>query len=399
MENQASILDYVIGLTVLGAVVAGIVWLCVHAVRRSSDPLRLVFYMVASLVVIIVFSGVLGGGRNLLSMFIFLFALWASFIPAAIGSAVGSLYDGRNIPQVPEPFYSTAEGRRNAGQYPEAIEAIRAELAKFPTDFKGQMLLADIQAENLKDIVAAHETLQNMIAQPGHDSKNIAFALNRLADWHMKLDKDLAAAKQAIQWIIDIVPGTEAAYQATQRLAHMDQLAPGAERRRFVVTEQTRYIALEDGFDGLKPLPEDYEATAAKLVKRLEEQPADNEARELLAILYARRFQRMDLARELMEQMLIQPGAPISHRVHWLNLLADLYITVAADPGAAREALQRIVETCPGTVEAEKASQRLLFIDRDLKNQKEGATLQLGDYEPHIGLNDPKSPSTDKPRA
>jgi len=403
MENQASFLDYAIGLTFLGAVVAGILWLCVHALRNSEDPLRLVIHMLLSLIVIPILISGYGGGRDPIGFLLYggvagliLAAIWAPHITAAIGKSVGSLYDGGNVPPEPGPFYSIAEGRRNAGEYSEAIEAIRAELAKFPTDFKGRMLLADIQAENLKDIVAAHETLQTLIAQPGHDSRNISFAMNRLADWHLKLDENVEVAKQAVQWIIDLFPGTEAAYQATQRLAHMDQLAPGAKARRIVVTEQTRYIALEDGFDGLKPPPEDFEATAARLIKRLEAQPDDNEARELLAILYARHFQRMDLACELIEQMLAQSGAPTSHRVHWFNLMVDLYITVAADPGAARQALQRIIETSPGTAEAEKAGQRLLFIDRDLKNQKEGATLSLGEYEPYIGLKDPKHPSADK---
>lgn len=404
MENQASILDHLIGLTALVALIAGLLWLIVRAVRNSDDPARLVVHMLLSLIVIpIVISGFRSGadlGTGILYGLVsglILAALWAPYITDAIGKAVGSLYDGGTTPAEPEPFYSTAEGKRHAGEYLEAIADIRAELVKFPTDFKGQMLLADIQAENLKDVAAAQETLQTLLAQPGHEARNISFAMNRLADWHLKLGKDVEAAKLAIQWIIQMFPGTEAAYQATQRLAHMDQLVSGeAAPRRFVVKEQTRYIALEEGFDGLKPAPEDYEATATKLVKRLEAQPDDNEARELLAILYARQFKRMDLAGELLEQLLNQAGAPASHRVHWLNLLADLQITVAGNPNGARQALQRIIETTPGTVEAEKAAQRLLFIDRDLKNQQAGATLELGEYEPYIGLNNPKRPSADK---
>lgn len=401
MENQASILDHVIGLTALLALIAGLLWLVVRVVRKSDDPVRLVVHLLLSLIVIpVVVSGFRSGpdlGTGILYGLVaglILAAIWVPIITQAIGKSVGNIYDGGAIPPNLEPQYSTAEARRNAGEYLEAIAAIRAELAKFPTDFKGQMLLADIQADNLKDVGAANETLQTLIAQPGHEAKNISFALNRLADWHLKLGKDAEAAKLAIQWIIQMYPGTEAAYQATQRLAHMDKLVSGeVAPRRFVVTEQTRYIALEEGFDGLKPKPEDFEATATNLIKRLEAQPDDNEARELLAVLYARHFKRMDLACELIEQLLSQPGAPTRHRAHWLNLLADLQITVAGDPGAARLALQRIIETTPGTVEAEKAAQRLLFIDRDLKNQQPGATLELGEYEPHIGLNQPKHPS------
>jgi tetratricopeptide (TPR) repeat protein len=397
MENQATFLDYVIGLTVIVAVIGGILWLMVEAVRKSNDPLRLAFYLLASIIIVILFIRGYRSGCSVVGLPVLLIALWGSYLITAVGKAAGGLYDGSNIPPKPEPLYSIAEGKRNAGQYLEAITAIQAELAKFPNDFKGQMLLGDIQAENLRDIGAAQETIQALAAQPGHDSKNISFALNRLADWHLKIDKDVKAAKEAIERIIELFPGTEAAYQATQRLAHMDQLVGGGgEARRFVVKEQTRYIALEDGFDGLKPAPEDFEATAAKLVKRLETQPDDNEARELLAILYARHFSRMDLACELIEQMLAQPGAPTSHRVHWLNLLADLQITVATDAVAARKALQRIIDTCPGTVDAEQATQRMLFIDRDIKNQKEGIPLRLGEYEQYIGLKNPQYPKADK---
>jgi tetratricopeptide (TPR) repeat protein len=406
MENQGSFFDYAMGLAVLVAGIGVLIWLIVLALRHSEDPIRLLTRMVLSLVAIPI---IYVGYSSFMPGFIIICALvaglilaiiWTPYITAAIAKPFTNLYDGGKVAAEPKPFYSIAEGRRNTGEYLEAITAIQAELAKFPNDFQGQMMLADIQAENLKDVGAAQETLQAMFNQPGHEANNVAFALNRLADWHLKLSKDAEAAKQAIEWIIQMFPGTEAAYQASQRLAHMDKLVSGeAGAQRFVVKEQTKYIALEEGFDGLKPAPEDFEASAADLVKRLEEQPSDNEAREQLAILYARKFNRMDLACELIEQMLAQSGAPTRHRVRWLNLLADLHVSVASDPMAARKALKRIIETYPGTVEAEKATQRLLFIDRDLKNLKARTTLRIGEYEQNIGLKNPKFPSTDKPGA
>ncbi len=403
MENQGSFLQHVIGPAILVAGIGVIIWLMVRSVRRSDEPMRLMTRLVISLILI----PILIFGYHLTNpIFFFLFMLvgglivaiiWTPSITAAIARPFSNLYGGGDFSSDPVPFYSIAEAKRKTGRYLEAIAALRGELARFPTDFKGQMLLADIQAENLKEVGAAQETLELMLAQPGHDSKNIAYALNRLADWHLKLDKDVEAAKQAIQWIILKFPGTEAAYQASQRLAHMDQLVSGGgEARRFVVTEQAKYIALEEGFEGLKSKPEDFEVTAANLVRRLEEQPSDNEVREQLAILYARHFNRMDLACELIEQMLSQTGAPTRHRVHWLNLLADLHISVAADPFSARKALQRIIDNSPGTVEAEKAAKRLLFIDRDMKNLKEGTTFTMGEYEQNIGLKNPKYPSSGK---
>jgi uncharacterized protein (DUF1499 family) len=405
MENQGGFLDYFLGTAVLVAAIAVFGWLIARAVRRSDDPVKLIIRMALSLLAIPIFA--MGYNTHNIG-FMILYAmvaglilaiLWTSYITAAIAKPFSNLYSGGDIAADRQPFYSTAEGKRNTGRYLEAIAEIRAELARFPNDFKGQMMLADIQAENLKEVGAARETLQAMLAQPGHEPRNVAYAMNRLADWHLKIDKDVEAAKQAVQWIIQMFPGTEAAYQATQRLAHMDKLVSGSvEAQRFVVKEQTKYIALEDGFNGIKPAPEDIQAVAAALLNRLEAQPADNEAREQLAILYARQFHRMDMATDLIEQMLAHPGVPTRHRVHWLNLLADLHITVATDPVAARKALQRIIDTCPGTVDVEKATQRMLFIERDIKNQKAGATFRVGEYEQNIGLNKPEYPSADKSR-
>lgn len=403
MENQAGLLDYVIGVAVLVVLIALFIWFVVRAVRRSDDPGKLITRMVASLVVVPI---LLLGFKSHNPLFLFLCFLlsgaimacfWTSYITAAIARPFSNLYSGGDLSAEPAPFYSVAEGKRNTGRYLEAIAGIRGELAKFPNDFKGQMMLADIQAENLRDVEAAQETLQAMLAQPGHERKNIAYALNRLADWHLKIDKNPEAAKEAVQWIIQMYPGTEAAYQATQRLAHMDNpVSAPSQPQRFVVKQQTEHLGLREDFSSLKAPAEDFEVTAATLLKRLEAQPSDNEAREQLAILYARQFNRLDMAAELIEQMLAQEGAPVSHRVHWLNLLADLQITVALDSTAARKTLQRIIDIAPGSVDAGKASQRMLFVDRDVRNQKAGTTFHVGEYEQNIGLKNPKYPTTPK---
>lgn len=406
MENQGSFLDNKIGLAVLVLEIALLVWLVLRSLKRSEEPLRMATRIVVSLMAMPIFVAGFRGGHPIVLLLVIMIGgltmaiIWTPVITGAIARPFSNLYGGGDTAADRQPFYSIAEAKRKTGRYLEAIANIRGELAKYPTDFKGQMMLADIQAENLKEVGAAHETLLALLAQPGHEPKNISYALNRLADWHLKLDKDVEAAKQAIESVIQLFPGTEAAYQASQRLAHMDKLVSGGgEAQRYVVKEQAKYIALEDGFDGLKAAPEDMEVTAAALVKRLEDQPADNEAREHLAILYARHFQRMDLACELIEIMLAQSGAPTRHRVHWFNLLADLHISVASDPIAARKALQRIIDTLPGTVEADKASQRMLFIERDLRNQKEGTTFQLGEYEQNIGLKKSQFPRADKDKS
>lgn len=403
MDKQVSLFGYSVGSISLVAGIVVLMWLMARSVRRSEDPLKMVTRLLITLIVTPIIIGGFTAGNQIVFFLCMLVGgsvmaiLWTPYITTAFARPFISLYNGGDFSAEPAPFYSIAEAKRKTGRYLEAIAALRGELAKFPNDFRGQMMIADIQAENLKDVEAARETLQAMLGQPGHDSKNVAYALNRLADWHLKLDKDVEAAKEAMEWILKKFPDTEAAYQASQRLAHMDQLiAGGGEAKRFVVTEQPKYLGLQDDFQGMKATPEDYDAQIASLVKRLELQPTDNEAREQLAILYARQSNRMDLACELIEQMISQSGVPTRHRVHWLNLLADLHVTVAADPVAARQTLQRIIDTAPGTVEADKARQRLLFVDRDLRNQKKSATVQMGEYEQRAGLKNPKFPRADK---
>ena len=77
----------------------------------------------------------------------------------------------------------------------EITEVARGILRlQLPTDFTGQIMLAEIQAEHLNDLPAAEMIIQRFCQQPNHAPRNIAYALNTLADWHLKIsvDPDLA---------------------------------------------------------------------------------------------------------------------------------------------------------------------------------------------------------------
>jgi len=73
-------------------------------------------------------------------------------------------------------MYSIAQAKRNRGHYTEAVAEIRKQLAKFPGDFDGQLMLAAIEAENLNDLEGAAITIQRLCLQPGHGPRNIALA-------------------------------------------------------------------------------------------------------------------------------------------------------------------------------------------------------------------------------
>src|SRR5436309_13464472 len=147
--------------------------------------------------------------------------MWAPRIGAKVGDWFGNLYTGGSTPPDPTPLYSVAESRRKQGRYVEAVREIRAQLARFPTDVTGQLMLAEIQAEHLDDLPGAQLTIERFLAQPGHGPKNIAFALSSLADWHLKYARDVEAARQALERILQLLPDTELSMGAAQRLAHL----------------------------------------------------------------------------------------------------------------------------------------------------------------------------------
>jgi hypothetical protein len=63
-----------------------------------------------------------------------------------VGDLFASLYTGGNDVAEPAPFYSIAEAKRRRGLYDQAVAAVEDQLTRFPTDFRGWMLLAEIQA-------------------------------------------------------------------------------------------------------------------------------------------------------------------------------------------------------------------------------------------------------------
>src|SRR5208283_58375 len=101
-----------------------------------------------------------------------------------------ALYDGGNEEPELKPYYSIAISKRKRGKFLEAVMEIRKQLARFPNDFEGVMLLAGLQTEDLKDLPGAEITLNHFCGQPDAPPKQVAAALNHLADWQLKLAQD-----------------------------------------------------------------------------------------------------------------------------------------------------------------------------------------------------------------
>jgi outer membrane protein assembly factor BamD (BamD/ComL family) len=314
-------------------------------------------------------------------------AVWGSSIGRIFASPLTSMFDGGSEEIEPQPMYSIAEAKRKQGKYHEALFEVHQQLAKFPTDFTGQMMAAEIQAENLNDLPGAAVTIHRICAQPKHAPRNIAYALSVLADWHLKYDQDTEAARQALEKISEMFPETELAQNAGNRIAHLGSsqlLAQAQERPRIELKPGVEYLGLLKDQSHLRPKEKDFKTEAAELVKHLDEFPQDTEARERLAVIYGEDYGRLDFATEQLELLINHPAESPRHIVRWLNLLADLQIRCTGDTALAKETLQRIIERFPNQSFAELAQQRLMTLSIELHRYQQGRVVKFKPSEEQV---------------
>lgn len=383
------------------AVIALIAWALWRWLASSPEPGALIFRWVLTLlnlgfiILVVVPMFVSGGLEALVGLLaagvagLIMAVIWVPHLTDWVSRKLGALYDGGDVPPEPQAYYSIAEAKRKRGNYAEAAAEVQAQLAVFPYDFQGWMLLAEIQAENLHDLPAATASLESFVSQPGHAPKNVAFALNRLADWQLKYNYDAPAARQAFQRIIDMFPDSPEAHLAHQRLAHIappEMLARPETLPPVPVQPGEADLGVKPGPARLRLPGETAAARAAALARQLEQFPLDNQARQELAVLYAEEFGRLDLATEQLEWLIAQPHAPPGQVVHWLYLLADFQLRAGRDLQAARRTLERIIAAAPGSAAAETAGRHLLTLGLEAKGTQAGQVVKLGAYEQDLGL-------------
>jgi len=242
-SNHKSIVETVLTVvSTIVVIVAFALWFWrVH--DKKALTVRLVTTAILSLALFFVIGPVFraGGYAQIAGvMFTLAFAwciaiIWVPAITGAVGSLFGSFYDGGTAEAEAKPFYSVFNTKRLQGKYFEALTEIRRQLEKFPNDFQGSMLLAELQAENLDDLPGAEITIDRFCQQPECTSQNAAYALNKLADWHLSLTKDRDAAQRTLEQIIQLFPDTELSQRAAQRIAHLagtDMLLAPHDRRK-----------------------------------------------------------------------------------------------------------------------------------------------------------------------
>lgn len=404
---MSHILQILWGAIISAIGIASLGWFICRGVKNSDNPPKMIFKYLFSVVLVtgeslFVHSCTkhLAGDEDygtamlitgsIVACGIILSIMWTPQISGFLISPLTDMFDGGTQEIEPKPYYSIALTKRKLNRPLEAIVAVREQLAKFPNDFEGVTLLANIQAEDMKDLQSAEITFNHFCDLPDAPPRQVAAAWTQMADWHLKIAQDSDSACAALEKIIAKFPGTELSTAAAQRIAHLggveEILLAAHDRQPVFVPEGRKSQGLRDSMEDLIPAEADPEKLAADYVKHLEQHPLDTEAREKLAIIYARHYKRLDLAVLELEQLIGQPNQPAKRIAHWLNLMADLQIHGGADHDTVRATLLKIVERFPDLPVAEIARTRLGRLNLELKGQKKTPDIKPGVYEQNIGL-------------
>jgi hypothetical protein len=392
MSTNYKIVEGIIG---LAFILAFIGWGFFRMLKRSYDPAKVLFKLAISIpLVIACFIGAVKlsvfGPFVIVFLGVVMTVMWTPHIGEWLCNPLAGLYDGGNVQSEQKPYYSIARSLRMKGNFLQAVVEVRQQLARFPDDFEGVLLLAAIQAENLQDLPGAEITLNHFCDRPEAPPRQFAAAMNQLADWRLKLAQDADSARAALEKISARFPDTELALLAAQRIAHLvgaeKLLLAAQDRQPLALPEGAKNVGLLESSEHLALAEIDPAQLAADYVKHLEQHPLDTEAREKLAILYADHYRRLDLAAGELEQLIDVPNQPPKRVAHWLNLLADLQIRHGADYDTVRGTLERIVERFPDWAVAELTRTRLGRLKLEMKAHQATPDLKLGVYEQNIGL-------------
>jgi TolA-binding protein len=382
--------------------VAAIGWLFWRSIKNSEDRARLVFKWVlsAGAVWLAIEKAMPAYGRGgldaafglgmMMAAALFLNILWRHSVLDFLIKPLTGLFDGGDEQPENKPFYSIATTQRKKGNYAVAIAEVRKQLDKFPGDFEGVMLLAGIHAENQNDLHAAENVLNRFCERKDAPDAQVAAAWTAMADWHLKHGVDTDSAGASLAKIIARFPGTELALKAEQRLAHLGAtekiLLEQHDRPKIQLREGVKNIGLLDSTEFLKPQEIEPGRLAAAHVKHLEAHPHDSDTREKLAVIYARDFQRLDLAAMELGHLINEPRHSPKQIAGWLNLLANFQVELGADIDTVRATLMQIVEKYPDLPIADVTRRRLERLNSEFKGKEKAPGVALGTYEQNIGL-------------
>jgi len=287
------------------------------------------------------------------------FGLAATFIFAPAAGYTPTLLHPKQVP----PMYARAIARLKFGKYTEAEWEIIRQLEKCEDDFEGWMMMADLYANHFNNVAQAEQTILEICDQPKTTPTQLAIALHRLADWHLKITGDPQAARRALQMICDRLPGGHLAHMATLRLNQLPSTAEELRQQqsRKPIPLPAARIAPKPALTPAAPALDQEQVVdlAHAYADQLKREPNNVSAREKLARLLAERLNQADEAIGQLSLLLNLPDQPDTKRAEWMSLIASWHLKHRQDSEAGRHMLERLVREFPQSTQAQTARRRL----------------------------------------
>jgi tetratricopeptide (TPR) repeat protein len=383
---------------------AGTGWLFVHLLKLSDDPAKILFKAALTLGIVVLVgvfigpnlwsqSGALIGIPLSAVAGVVIAILWRQHIGNLMARPFENLFTGGSRPPDPEPFYSIARTRRQQQRFEEAIEEIHAQLERFPDDFEGLLMIAEIQAVDQQNLSGAAETINRVCLAHSGSPGRVFSALCTLADWQLQIAGNRDAALACFERVKAMFPHHPVALDAEQRIAHLpsqEMLDARSSPRTIALKEMPQVVIRDPSEVKVELKAESPDEAIGRLLNQLEVHPQDRTAREELAGLYADHLRDARLAVEQLDLLVKQPGHDKQNVVKWFNRMADYYIQIAGDVESARTALERIERRYPNSPAAAQAGRRKMLLGRELKGNEKGREVSLGSYERDLGLRGEK---------
>ena len=410
--ESVTVKDMLIAFTVIGPIYTAIAWYSIRKTLASTARYSLdglITKWVGSFLVsafMLVASAYAGGGYALIGVVIavlvpgsIILALnLTPYISNLMASPITNAIEGRLDEHWEKPAYGPVITPRNRGDYQGALMAVEALLEKHPGDFEGQMLKASIQAEDFRDLDAAKQTLNEILAEDERRRFHLPVVYNKLADWHLNLFDDPDEARHALKNISEAYPDTKAAQLAAQRLASMDSFDAASDEATNVnqtFEEITAEAEKNNQLKGPLSIPtasdEDFalanERALARCIDRVKAHPNSIINREELADLYFMHSNEPELAVFQYEYLIGMPGATEKQQVAWLNKVADIKVKSGFTQDEAKETLLRIVDLNQDGAGATRAKSRMMHLAIEIRAaNKKNTPLKLERREKDFGL-------------
>jgi hypothetical protein len=260
------------------------------------------------------------------------------------------------------PSYARAQAKITFGKYEEAEMEVIHELEQCEEDFDGWMMLAELYATHFNDVAAADQTVRDLCDQPSITPVQLGIALNRLADWHLKLAHDPVAAREVLERLCARLAGTHMEKMARQRISRLP-----STREALLESERGKPLHLPHVSDGLDAptapkLPREQALREAdECVATLTKNPDDVPAREKFARLLGDSLEEKKTAISQLELLIALPGQSPKKRAEWLLAIAGWHAAENSD--TARLVFEEIIRDFPNTLHAFAAQRRLNLIN------------------------------------